>query len=114
MVYHWGEWTMEESSPQGLNSQIRSGGGVNEQNENNNQRPPYSMPGILHFIQHEWAKFEMERSQWEVHRAELEVILFQFRIHSFARNIKRIFVLRFENEFKLTILIVNINDFISQ
>lgn len=74
MVENWGDWTMEESSPQSSNGQIGSAGGVNKQNENNNQRPQYSIPGILHFIQHEWAKFEMERSQWEVHRAELEVI----------------------------------------
>jgi striatin 1/3/4 len=37
------------------------------------QRPQYSMPGILHFLQTEWARFEMERSQWEVERAELQV-----------------------------------------
>lgn len=67
---------MEESSPQNLNGQIGSTGGVNKQNENNNQRPQYSIPGILHFIQHEWTKFEMERSQWEVHKAELEVSFF--------------------------------------
>ena len=36
-------------------------------------RPQYSMPGILHFLQTEWARFEMERSQWEVERAELQV-----------------------------------------
>ena len=34
----------------------------------------YSIPGILHFLQHEWARFEMERGQWEVERAELQVI----------------------------------------
>lgn len=33
----------------------------------------YTMPGILHFLQTEWAKFEMERAQWEVERAELQV-----------------------------------------
>jgi len=32
----------------------------------------YSIPGILHFLQHEWARFEVERSQWEVERAELQ------------------------------------------
>lgn len=37
------------------------------------QRPQYSMPGILHFIQHEWARFELERSQWELDRAEFQV-----------------------------------------
>ncbi|KRZ74385.1 Striatin, partial [Trichinella papuae] len=34
-------------------------------------KPPYSIPGVLHFIQHEWVKFEMDRSQWEVEKAEL-------------------------------------------
>lgn len=33
--------------------------------------PQYSIPGILHFLQHEWSRFEMERGQWEVERAEL-------------------------------------------
>jgi len=40
--------------------------------EENNARNHYSIPGILHFIQHEWARFEMERSQWEVEKAELQ------------------------------------------
>lgn len=35
--------------------------------------PKYSIPGVLHFIQHEWARFELERSQWEVDKAELQV-----------------------------------------
>ncbi|XP_046737972.1 striatin [Diprion similis] len=39
---------------------------------NGDQRPQYSIPGILHFIQHEWARFELERSQWEVDRAEFQ------------------------------------------
>jgi len=36
-------------------------------------RQQYSMPGILHFLQTEWARFEMDRAQWEVDRAELQV-----------------------------------------
>lgn len=36
-------------------------------------RAHYSIPGILHFLQHEWARFEVERAQWEVERAELQV-----------------------------------------
>uniref|UniRef100_A0A3Q3IP78 Striatin N-terminal domain-containing protein n=1 Tax=Monopterus albus TaxID=43700 RepID=A0A3Q3IP78_MONAL len=35
-------------------------------------RAHYSIPGILHFLQHEWARFEVERAQWEVERAELQ------------------------------------------
>ncbi len=43
-----------------------------QQKDENNPRNQYSIPGILHFIQHEWARFEMERSQWEVEKAELQ------------------------------------------
>uniref|UniRef100_A0A2K6LH13 Striatin n=1 Tax=Rhinopithecus bieti TaxID=61621 RepID=A0A2K6LH13_RHIBE len=34
-------------------------------------RAQYSLPGILHFLQHEWARFEVERAQWEVERAQI-------------------------------------------
>lgn len=34
---------------------------------------PLSLPGILHFIQHEWARFEAEKARWEAERAELQV-----------------------------------------
>lgn len=55
------------------------GGSVNPQQQQPNEdgqpiKVQYSIPGILHFIQHEWARFELERSQWEVDRAELQVI----------------------------------------
>jgi len=56
--------------------QSNNGGSSNAaaNNEDNNpNRSQYSIPGILHFIQHEWARFEMERSQWDVERAELQV-----------------------------------------
>ncbi len=48
------------------------GSGVNSNNVKEEQKPRYSIPGILHFIQHEWAKFEMERSSWDLERAELQ------------------------------------------
>nr|CAD7202797.1 unnamed protein product [Timema douglasi] len=73
-----GEPTMEDSSPsQNHNGQLGpSSGGINagnKQNDEGSQRIQYSIPGILHFIQHEWARFEMDRSQWEVDRAELQI-----------------------------------------
>ncbi len=55
---------------------VGSGGmsiGNNKPQDDQGSRPQYSMPGILHFLQTEWARFEMERSQWEVERAELQV-----------------------------------------
>ncbi|XP_072169323.1 striatin-3-like isoform X1 [Diadema setosum] len=45
---------------------------VGNKQQDDHQRPNYTIPGILHFIQHEWARFEMERAQWEVERAELQ------------------------------------------
>ena len=50
-------------------------GGINagKQHDDVPPRPQYSMPGILHFLQTEWARFEMDRAQWEVDRAELQV-----------------------------------------
>ena len=47
--------------------------GGNKQPDEESNRPQYSMPGILHFLQTEWARFEMERSQWDVEKAELQV-----------------------------------------
>ncbi|XP_018087675.1 striatin-3 isoform X2 [Xenopus laevis] len=36
-------------------------------------RPPhYTVPGILHYIQHEWARFDMDRAHWDVEKAELQ------------------------------------------
>lgn len=36
------------------------------------QQQQYTIPGILHFLQFEWQRFELERQQWEVERAELQ------------------------------------------
>lgn len=66
---------MEEGSLNHQNGvQMAPQGGsvpINKQGEET--KAQYSIPGILHFIQHEWARFELERSQWEVDRAELQV-----------------------------------------
>lgn len=52
----------------------------NTNNSNNNsspghqsepQRQPYTMPGVLHYIQCEWQRFENDRHQWEIERSEL-------------------------------------------
>lgn len=80
--------TMEDNSSstsQNHNGQLSGGANVSLTNNKHqgsdngsngdakDQRPQYSMPGILHFIQHEWARFELERSQWELDRAEFQV-----------------------------------------
>ncbi|XP_016349968.1 striatin-3-like [Sinocyclocheilus anshuiensis] len=58
-----------------INPQIASSGGapmVQQQQDEMPRPQQYTIPGILHYIQHEWARFEMERAHWEVERAELQ------------------------------------------
>lgn len=76
-----GAGTPRQSSPQqqGNNSSsnppIGAGGVMVPHQPDELPRPQqqYTIPGILHYIQHEWARFEMERAHWEVERAELQV-----------------------------------------
>ncbi|VVC40792.1 Hypothetical protein CINCED_3A006521 [Cinara cedri] len=53
-----------------------SGGGFMQKGDNGdggvNNKVKYTMPGVLHFIQHEWSNFELERSHWEIDKAELQ------------------------------------------
>ncbi|XP_017854773.1 striatin isoform X2 [Drosophila busckii] len=56
-------------SDDGGNGMGGPGGGPNNQQATT---PQYTIPGILHYIQHEWSRFELERSQWDVDRAELQ------------------------------------------
>ena len=37
------------------------------------QQSGYTIPGVLHFIRHEFSRFEKERANWEVEKAELLV-----------------------------------------
>ena len=52
------------------NSNNSTNAGVGQQNE----RPAvsYTMPGILHYLQHEWNRYELDRQQWEVEKAEFQ------------------------------------------
>ncbi|EFO23777.1 hypothetical protein LOAG_04706 [Loa loa] len=36
------------------------------------RKVPYTMHGVLHYLQHEWSRYEMDRAQWEMERAELQ------------------------------------------
>lgn len=38
------------------------------------------MSGVLHYVQHEWSRYELERAQWEMERAELKVKYFVHKI----------------------------------
>ncbi|KAK6053797.1 Striatin family protein, partial [Cooperia oncophora] len=61
----------------GMAEDGQSGNGVaqqqqNDQKDEQNRRPPYTMHGVLHFLQHEWSKYEMEKAKWEMERAEMQ------------------------------------------
>uniref|UniRef100_A0A8C1IP64 Striatin, calmodulin binding protein 3 n=1 Tax=Cyprinus carpio TaxID=7962 RepID=A0A8C1IP64_CYPCA len=58
----------------GMAAQRHAGGAPMVQHQQDEMPRPqqYTIPGILHYIQHEWARFEMERAHWEVERAELQ------------------------------------------
>ena len=62
---------LQASAAGGSLNSMGVAGGRNGSGANNGLQ--YSIPGILHFLQHEWSRFEMERGQWEVERAELNV-----------------------------------------
>lgn len=71
---------VNSSSQLGGANNVGGGGLNNKQGDGNNQANSaisheqiYSIPGALHFIQHEFSRFEIERSQWDVDRAELQV-----------------------------------------
>lgn len=34
----------------------------------------YNLPGVLHYLQAEWRKFEREKNEWAIERAELQVL----------------------------------------
>ncbi|KAF7686961.1 striatin-like isoform X1 [Silurus meridionalis] len=76
MDEHAGPGVFFNNNNNGSNSGLPSGGAgkgaVAEGNGAEAVRAHYSIPGILHFLQHEWARFELERAQWELERAELQ------------------------------------------
>uniref|UniRef100_A0A914PBK6 Striatin N-terminal domain-containing protein n=1 Tax=Panagrolaimus davidi TaxID=227884 RepID=A0A914PBK6_9BILA len=67
----------------------------NEQEKKpNDVRIPYTMPGVLHFLQHEWSRAELERTHWEMEKAELKVIFLLVGIeliHGASENIPTVF-----------------------
>lgn len=70
-----GDINNSNSSNSNNNPNVNNGNISNTNNNNNisTERPivSYTMPGILHYLQHEWNRYELDRQQWEVEKAEL-------------------------------------------
>ncbi|XP_054653509.1 striatin-3 [Dunckerocampus dactyliophorus] len=66
----------QQGGTAGAHPAIGGGGGAMLGSQQSDELPrphqQYTIPGILHYIQHEWARFEMERAHWEVERTELQ------------------------------------------
>ena len=57
-----------------INSSNNSNGlGASLNSTTNLERTNYTIPGILHYLQHEWNRYELDRQQWEVEKTELMV-----------------------------------------
>lgn len=41
--------------------------------DGSNGQPDYTLAGILHFLQTEWRRYERDRNEWEIERAEMRV-----------------------------------------
>lgn len=74
---------MEEGgvySSQGLGGYDRNE--INNSIDQKESQVQYNIQSVLHFIQSEWTRLELQRSQWEMERAELQVIfIFRFYFH---------------------------------
>lgn len=46
--------------------------GSNQETSSNGQ-PEYTLAGILHYLQSEWRRYERDRNEWEIERAEMRV-----------------------------------------
>lgn len=44
-----------------------------------------TLPGILHFIQYEWGRFQAEKCRWEAERDELRVKIYTFCFLRYGR-----------------------------
>uniref|UniRef100_A0A1A9V3Q8 Striatin domain-containing protein n=1 Tax=Glossina austeni TaxID=7395 RepID=A0A1A9V3Q8_GLOAU len=55
------------------NSNSDDGNGGSAVTNNQQATIQYTIPGILHFMQHERSRFELERSHWDVCPAELYI-----------------------------------------
>ncbi|KAJ1550925.1 hypothetical protein HK405_015588, partial [Cladochytrium tenue] len=53
------------------------------QQQQQQQQPIYTLPGVLHYLQIEWRRFERERNEWELERSDLNAKL------SFLENERR-------------------------
>ncbi|CAG8436156.1 8399_t:CDS:10 [Scutellospora calospora] len=43
-----------------------------EKSNSNKKQTEYTLPGVLHFLQSEWRRYERDRNEWEIERAEMK------------------------------------------
>lgn len=75
----------QEGNSSKSDDEVRNSYASFTQRPNFQKRPPFSMHGVLHFLEHEWSRYEKERTQWEMERAELRV---RIRFNSAALRLR--------------------------
>jgi Striatin family len=88
---------------------------VEDTNNGNSQNAPqytqYTIPGILHFIEHEWQRFQAERSQWDTDRAELQVSCIKiFSTLDFYKCKNIFFLLQLQSVFTIILIYIGLSD----
>uniref|UniRef100_A0A1I7XP08 WD_REPEATS_REGION domain-containing protein n=1 Tax=Heterorhabditis bacteriophora TaxID=37862 RepID=A0A1I7XP08_HETBA len=66
--------------------QVGNGQPPNEQKDEQSRRPPYTMHGVLHFLQHEWSRYEMDKAKWEMERAEMQACSYKAKNYRLIHN----------------------------
>ncbi|KAF5402569.1 Striatin [Paragonimus heterotremus] len=66
-----GQCAQADFGPQSTEDDERTGDPNVATTEQKEQTPQYTLQGVLHFLQTEWARIEIQRSDWETDRAEL-------------------------------------------
>lgn len=60
----------QQNQPQHLNNNAAQNGGGSQDAASSSQ-PEYTLAGILHYLQTEWRRYEKDRNEWEIERAEM-------------------------------------------
>ena len=48
----------------------------------------FTLSSVLHFLQTEWRRYERDRNEWEIERAEMRVSVVEFSFHIFSIQVE--------------------------
>lgn len=83
---------LQNNGPQQQPGQQQQQPGGQQQPQQQNSIPPpppqngqdFTLSSVLHFLQTEWRRYERDRNEWEIERAEMRVCIVSFNHQSFS------------------------------